>query len=96
MCLFQAVSFFARKRNCKEYIFSNVQKKRDFPEVIPDIPVEIAGLDEQKQGTGEVDDKSDYEPKVRFLVDKYYLWLIHLVEEVKDTVRYDQDCFDGG
>jgi hypothetical protein len=91
----EVLAFFGRKRYSEQDIFRDVQKKIDFPKVISDFAVEIAGLDEQKEGAREVDDKGHHEPKVRFLVNEDDLWFVHLVEQVEDRVGHDEDGFDG-
>lgn len=95
-CHLERCALFCRERYCEEYIFDDVQKKIDFPKVIPDFTVEIAGLYEQKQGAGKVNDKANHEPEIGFLVDEDHLWFIHLVEQVKDRVGNDQDRFYRG
>lgn len=83
-----------RERNCEEDIFRDIQKKIDFPKVISYFPVQIVRLDEQKQRAGKVNDEPHYKPEIRFLVDKDHLWFVHLVEQVEDGIRYDQNRFD--
>jgi hypothetical protein len=81
--LLEVFAFFSRERYCEQDIFDNRGKKIDFPKVISYFFGQVAGLDEQKQGSREVDDKGYDEPEMRFLVNKYYLGLIHLVEQVE-------------
>ena len=90
------IAFLCWKRYCEQYIFSYVQKKIDFPKVISDFPVEVRSLDEEEQRSGKVDDKGNDEPEIRFLVDKDYLRLVHLVEQVEDGIGDDEDGLDGG
>jgi len=95
-CILKGGAFFSRERDCEEYIFGDIQKKIDFPKVIPDFAVEIACLDEQEQGAGEIDDEAYNEPEIGLLVYKDHLRFVHLVEQVKDRVGNDQDGFHGG
>lgn len=82
-CLLKVSALFSRKRNSKEDIFNNVGKKIDFPKVISYFQGQVAGLDEQKQRSREVNDKSHYEPEIGLLVDENHLRLVHLVEQVE-------------
>jgi hypothetical protein len=66
----EVFAFFSRKRNCEEDIFDDATKKIDFPKVISYFLVQVACLDEQKQGSGEVDNEPDHKPEIGFLVDK--------------------------
>lgn len=45
------VLFFSRKRYRKKDIFSNGQKIIDVPEIFPAIPVEVARLYKQEEGS---------------------------------------------
>ena len=81
--LLQIFTFFSRKRYCEQDIFDYKRKKTDFPKVISHFLRQVARLDEQKERSGKINDKGHYEPEMRFLVNKYYLRLIHLVEQVE-------------
>lgn len=88
-------AFFCWKRNCEQYIFRDIQKIIDFPEVLSDFTVQVAGLNEQEQGAGKVDDEPYHEPEMRLLIDEDHLWFVHLVEQIEYGKRHDQNGFDG-
>lgn len=90
----EVVVLSCRERNCEEYIFRDIQKKIDFPKVISYFPIQIVRLDEQKQCAGKVNDEPHYKPEIRLLVDKDHLGFVHLVEEVEDGIRHNQNGFD--
>jgi hypothetical protein len=81
--LLEVFALLCRKRYCEEYIFENQQKKVDFPKVISYFLRQVAGLNEQKQRSGEVKDESNHKPEIRFLVNENYLRLIHLIEQIE-------------
>ena len=78
--LLEVFALSCRKRYSEQDIFDHERKKVDFPKVISYFLRQVAGLDEQKQRTREVNNECHDEPEVRFLVNKNYLRLVHLVE----------------